>query len=252
MRKGPTQVGPSSFYPSVHGTFNLYNHIMTNIADIGALASYKTIEGAADFELVEKKSRFIAHAQHVEGEDEARAVIDEQKERYPDARHHVYAYVLRENNRVRYSDDGEPKRTAGLPVLDVIEHSELRDIVIVVTRYFGGTLLGTGGLVRAYTRAAQGALDQVNAVSLAACCDILVEVAYGDYDTLAHALEDMPVEILGTDYAATITLQIRCLNSSAEIVCEEIRDLTNGRAETLMEDPQMQLVGGKLTEKQTG
>ena len=115
------------------------------------MKSYKTIVGTAQAEYEEKKSRFIGQVAHVETEEEAVAFLDGIRSANPMARHNVYAYVLRADNRVRYSDDGEPARTSGLPTLDVIEHAGLKDVICVTTRYFGGTLLGTGGLVRAYT-----------------------------------------------------------------------------------------------------
>ena len=127
-----------------------------------------TIEGTATGEYEEKKSRFIAAVQHVQTEDEALAFLARIRAENPMARHNVYAYVLRENNRVRYSDDGEPQKTAGLPTLSVIEHRGLKDVICVVTRYFGGTLLGTGGLVRAYTKGdARSALAAAQLVTFA-------------------------------------------------------------------------------------
>ena len=106
------------------------------------MASYCTTQGRARAEIVEKKSRFIATVQHVETEEEALAFLDEIRSEHRMARHNVYAYVLRENGRVRYSDDGEPQKTAGMPTLEAIQHAGLTDVAVVVTRYFGGILLG--------------------------------------------------------------------------------------------------------------
>ena len=120
---------------------------------------YKIIEYGGEGEIVEKKSRFIARVQATETEEEAAAFIESEKKRYWDARHHCYAYILGEQGQtVRYSDDGEPSGTAGRPILEVLTASGIRGLTLVVTRYFGGTLLGTGGLVRAYTQAAQAGL----------------------------------------------------------------------------------------------
>ena len=122
-------------------------------------APYKIIEYGGGGEIVEKKSRFIARVQATESEEEAAAFIEAEKKRYWDARHHCYAYILGEQGQtVRYSDDGEPSGTAGRPILEVLTGSGVRNVTLVVTRYFGGTLLGTGGLVRAYTQAAQAGL----------------------------------------------------------------------------------------------
>ena len=114
-------------------------------------AVYKTIRNAAEDEFVEKRSRFIGHALPVTTEEEALAFIAEMKSKYWDASHNVYAYILREGGIQRFSDDGEPQGTAGIPTLDVLRKEGLTDLVVVVTRYFGGILLGGGGLVRAYS-----------------------------------------------------------------------------------------------------
>ena len=113
----------------------------------------------AESEFTEKRSRFITHLYKVETEAEARARIEEMKKKYYDARHNCWCYLLQEGGVVRYSDDGEPAKTAGTPALEVLQHSGLTDLIVVVTRYFGGVLLGTGGLVRAYTTATARALE---------------------------------------------------------------------------------------------
>ena len=126
---------------------------------------YTTILEFARFEYEEKKSVFIGEAAPVETESDALAFIESAKKRYPDAKHHVYAYVLRENSIMRFSDDKEPQGTAGMPTLDVIRKRNCTDTIVVVTRYFGGTLLGTGGLVRAYTAATVGALEKAQIIT---------------------------------------------------------------------------------------
>lgn len=113
---------------------------------------YITVKGSGQAEIVEKKSRFIAHIKPITSEDDATAFIEEIKKQYWDARHNCYAYQLGDRNQIqRYSDDGEPGGTAGMPILDVLRGKDIKDTIVVVTRYFGGTLLGTGGLVRAYS-----------------------------------------------------------------------------------------------------
>ncbi len=119
------------------------------------MADYKTIRGTATFEYEEKRSRFIATASFADTEEKALAVLNAVRAANRTARANVYAYVL-QNGRTRYSDDGEPAKTAGTPVLETIGHAGVADVIVVVTRYFGGILLGTGGLVRAYTAAASG------------------------------------------------------------------------------------------------
>lgn len=121
--------------------------------------TYKTIQKLAAAELIEKRSRFIGYAKPVTTQDEAIAYINEIKSKHWDATHNVYAYVIRDEGVSRYSDDNEPQGTAGIPVLDSIRKRDITDCVVVVTRYFGGTLLGAGGLVRAYSAAAKAAID---------------------------------------------------------------------------------------------
>lgn len=117
---------------------------------------YITVKGSGQAEIVEKKSRFIAHIKPITSEDDATAFIEEIKKHYWDARHNCYAYQLGDRNQIqRYSDDGEPGGTAGMPILDVLRGKDIKDTIVVVTRYFGGTLLGTGGLVRAYSLSAR-------------------------------------------------------------------------------------------------
>ena len=133
--------------------------------------SYITVKGSSYFEYEDRKSVFIGMAMPVSCEADAIAFIESVKKRYPDARHHVYAYVLRENSTMRFTDDREPQGTAGMPVLDIIRKNGCTDVCIVVTRYFGGTLLGTGGLVRAYTSAALGAEQAIEEKRLDADTD---------------------------------------------------------------------------------
>lgn len=212
---------------------------MTNISDIGAHDSYRTIAASGTSEYVDRKSRFIGQVQHVESEHEAREFIDAVRATYPDARHHVYAYVLRENNRVRYSDDGEPKKTAGLPALSVIEHLDLRDVVCVVTRYFGGTLLGTGGLVRAYTSAAQAAFADARIVSVILCDDILIAADYGTYELLRYELDQRGVQVISTEFAGDVTVTIRVRHEDSAATVAWVTELSQGKADVLVDEPAM-------------
>ena len=204
------------------------------------MESYKTIEGSAQAEYEEKKSRFIGQVAHVETENEAISFLDAVRTANPMARHNVYAYVLRANNRVRYSDDGEPARTSGLPTLSVIEHAELKDVICVTTRYFGGTLLGTGGLVRAYTKAAQDAFAAARVVTFASCRDIVVSIDYPLYDQVSHWLESQGVQVVDTTFAADVTVEIRVLASEAEGVAAALTELTHGSAVLLVGDESFQ------------
>ena len=208
-----------------------------------AMESYKTIEGTAQAEYEEKKSRFIGQVAHVETEEEALAFLGGVRAANPMARHNVYAYVLREGNRVRYSDDGEPARTSGLPTLSVIEHAGLKDVICVTTRYFGGTLLGTGGLVRAYTKAAQDAFAAARQVTFAECVDMVVSVGYPQYDQLSHWLSEQGIEVLGSDFAGDVAVEVRVLAECAERVRAGIVELTRGQVELLAGEPSYRPIG---------
>ena len=201
---------------------------------------YDTIEGGATAEYEEKKSRFIAAVQHVETVDEALAFLARIRAENPMARHNVYAYVLRENNRTRYSDDGEPQKTAGLPVLSVIEHRGLRDVICVVTRYFGGTLLGTGRLVRAYTKSTQDAFTAAKTVTFAPCCDLVVCIGYALYEPVRRFLEEEGAEVLHVEFAGDVTLDVRVRAERAESLAAALVDVTNGTAEVLLGDEAFQ------------
>ena len=204
------------------------------------MESYKTIEGTASAEYEEKKSRFIGQVAHVETEDEAVAFLNGIRAANPQARHNVYAYELRAGNRVRYSDDGEPARTSGMPTLEVIQHAELKDVICVTTRYFGGTLLGTGGLVRAYTKAAQDAFGAARVVTFAECVDLVVSVGYPLYDQLSHWLSDQGIQVLSTDFAGDVAVEVRVLATEAAAVQTAITELTHATAEILASAPSYQ------------
>lgn len=194
------------------------------------MEAYRTITGPAQAEYEEKKSRFIGQVAPVKTEDEALAFLEEVRTDNPMARHNVYAYVLRENNRKRYSDDGEPARTAGLPTLSVIEHLGLSDVICVTTRYFGGTLLGTGGLVRAYTKAAQDAFAAAQVVTYAACRDVTITVGYPLYEPVRHFFEARSIDIANTSFAENVTLVARVEADDAETVQAALVEMTSGRA----------------------
>ncbi len=204
------------------------------------MESYRTIQGEAQAEYEEKKSRFIGQVAHVETEEEAVAFLNGVRSAHPQARHNVYAYELRAGNRVRYSDDGEPARTSGLPTLEVIQHAELKDVICVTTRYFGGTLLGTGGLVRAYTKAAQDAFTAAQVVTFAECVDLTISVDYPLYDQLNHWLGEQGIQVLDTDFAGDVAVEVRVLAAEADAVQAAVIELTHAAAEILASDPSYQ------------
>lgn len=204
--------------------------------------AYTTIAGRAVAEIEEKKSRFIASLAHVETEAEALAFLDEIRAANRMARHNVYAYVLREGGagaagRVRYSDDGEPQKTAGLPTLEVIQHAELTDVIAVVTRYFGGVLLGTGGLVRAYTQATQAAIAAAQLVVVSRCVDIDVRIAYAKYDQLMRIAADCEAKVQDTTYDDAVTLRLRMLDGTQAAFLAKLTELERGQEQVQVSDP---------------
>ena len=185
----------------------------------------------SEFEFEDRKSVFIGEAKPVSTEAEALEFISEVKKKYPDARHHVYAYVLRENFTTRFTDDREPQGTAGLPVLDVIRKNGCTDTVIVVTRYFGGTLLGTGGLVHAYTEAALGALRSAEIVTYSARAEYSVTLSYPDYQKVNSELSCLGFNTEGTDFSDVVVICGSVLQSDAEKFENRLTEITSGRAE---------------------
>lgn len=169
------------------------------------MQEYKTINGNFTAEYTEKHSRFIATAFHCESETEASKIIEDTKSKYWDARHNVYAYILR-GGTMRFSDDGEPHGTAGMPVLDVIKGAAVTDTLIVVTRYFGGTLLGTGGLVRAYSTSARDAVTGAEKVLMCECSEFSAECDYGNFDRLSRLITDCGGMIKSTDFTDKVKI----------------------------------------------
>lgn len=190
--------------------------------------SYLSIAKIAIAEFEEKRSRFIGHAAPVQTEQEALAFLAQIKEAHPTARHNAYAYVLRDSQRVRYSDDGEPQKTAGLPILEFIQSQGLYDLIVVVTRYFGGTLLGTGGLVRAYTRAAQEALDTAEILEYQLCQDMQLELPYALYDKICHLCQQQDIKIINTEYAQDVCLDLRMRAGGQEEFFAQLREVFHG------------------------
>ena len=195
------------------------------------MESYITVKNPSHFEYEDRKSVFIGQAMPVSTEAEAIAFIDSVKKRYPDARHHVYAYVLRENSVMRFTDDHEPQGTAGMPVLDIIRKNGCTDVVIVVTRYFGGTLLGTGGLVRAYTSAALGALEEAEIVRYDIYTSLELSVSYSDYGKITAILADHGFRTESTVYDTGITLDGSIIKTGLEEFKSALIEATAGRIE---------------------
>lgn len=191
---------------------------------------YKTVQQEAEIELVEKKSRFIAKVRPVQEEQEALAFIQEIKSKHYNATHNVYAYVLRENHLQRYTDDGEPSGTAGMPVLDCIRKQGLTDVAVVVTRYFGGTLLGTGGLVRAYGGAASRGIQAAVPISRRLCDIYTVSCSYDLYGKVEYALNQAGYTIRGADFGVDVKLDVCVLRGEGERLMQLMKEITNALA----------------------
>lgn len=172
------------------------------------MEGYKTISDICSAETEVKHSRFIATVCPCKTEREATEFIAAMRKKYWDAKHNVYAFSIRENSVKRFSDDGEPHSTAGLPVMEVINHSGITDIAVVVTRYFGGILLGTGGLVRAYSEATRLALEAADVITILPAKSFEINCDYGDYDPLLKLLEGFEVKILSTDFAHNVSIKV--------------------------------------------
>ncbi len=198
--------------------------------------AYTTVAGRAQAELEEKSSRFIATLAHVEDEAEAAALVAEVRKANPLARHNVYAWVLRSGGE-RRSDDGEPQGTSGPPVLDVLRGAGLQDVCCVVTRYFGGTLLGTGGLVRAYAGAARLALEAAQLVSVSRCVDVSIRVGYPLYERVCRLAADCGAKTLDTRFTSEVELDLRMLDGTQQPLLDALRELTRGAVAPAVSDP---------------
>ena len=181
-------------------------------------------------EIVEKKSRFIASFATVHSEEEALAFVQQKKKEHYSARHNCFAYIVGPRDEVkRFSDDGEPSQTAGRPMMDVLEGAHLHNVVVVVTRYFGGVLLGTGGLVRAYQGATAEGIKACTLIEKTSGTKLSVTTDYNGYGKIEYLLRERDIMILDTEYDAAVT--IHCVvDEDGRGVEEEITNLTAGTA----------------------
>ena len=191
----------------------------------------KLIEGA-EGEIVEKKSRFIAQIAPVETEEEAYAFIEKIKKKHYDARHNCFAFsVGTEMPLLRFSDDGEPQGTAGKPMLELIQNSGIHDICVVVTRYFGGTLLGTGGLVRAYSQAVKAGLRASVVITKILGVKLHIETDYTTFGKIQYILAQRELKILDTVYTDKVELEVLIPKTELEQVMHAITEGTNAQAD---------------------
>ncbi len=190
---------------------------------------YYTLKQEASDEYVVKHSRFISYALPVQTQEDAVAFINQVRAKHWDAKHNVYAYVLREGQIKRYSDDGEPQGTAGMPVLDVLLKEELTDCCVVVTRYFGGILLGGGGLVRAYSHSAKLGVDAAQKIKMALCVRAACECDYGFYGKLSGMIPEAGGTVESADFTDKVTVTFTIPQDLYDGFCAAVFDASLGK-----------------------
>ena len=185
-----------------------------------------TISENSTYELVEKKSKFIANLIYIEGKEKAENIIKEYKKRFHDARHNCYAYRVFDENEIyeKSSDDGEPSGTAGAPMLNLLQKNDLCNIIIIVTRYFGGILLGTGGLVRAYSGATIGAIDNCKKAKIEPGIEFQIELDYPNYQSLQYYCNKNNITIKNSEYNENITCILEMNNTIKDRFLEDVKN----------------------------
>jgi uncharacterized YigZ family protein len=201
------------------------------VIDGRIIMSYFTIKDEATAEFKEKKSIFIGHAKRVENEDDAKEFVQEVKNKHKQARHNVYAYIIGENRNIqRYSDDGEPQGTGGIPMLEVLKKNDITDVAVVVTRYFGGILLGTGGLARAYSKGASLAIKEAGIVEKVKGVCIQIVIQYDLLGKMQHLCAENNFHIENIDYTDTVKIKIYCEFSNLEELKSKMTGISSGKA----------------------
>lgn len=185
---------------------------------------------AGEAEYIEKKSRFIGHVWYVQSEEEALSHIGEMREKYWDASHNVYAYSVKDSGVMRYSDDGEPGGTSGQPTMNVFLKNELSDFCCVITRYFGGTLLGAGGLVRAYSKTAAMALENAGIAEMKVLSRLKVICSYPQFERIKAEMGSFDGIISDTEYGAEVTLKLTVPAEKMQMFSERVTELSAGTA----------------------
>lgn len=189
---------------------------------------FKAISSDTTGVLVEKKSKFIADVFYVESESEAEEKLKEIRKKYYDAKHHCFAYSIHGENGIinKYSDDGEPSGTAGGPLLNIINSEKIENIIVIVTRYFGGILLGTGGLVRAYTDAFKVALKNINLVNKDYGNIVKIKIMYSDFEKLKYYLQKNEIKIVDIEYGENVCTIIEATDEKYEKIVSNKNDLS--------------------------
>ena len=200
-------------------------------------APYKTLKESASDEFIINKSRFIGYASPAQTEEEALAFLKSIREKHKDATHNCYAYIIGQNAGImRYSDDGEPGGTAGLPIMEVLKAQGVVNCCVVVTRYFGGVLLGAGGLVRAYTQGCVVALKAAQVVIMEPSQKYLCEVSYALWDKVQYNLKSLPVQLISSEFTTAVTFSLLVREKDAQQVLDTLIRVTDGKFESLLEE----------------
>lgn len=190
---------------------------------------YITVRGPAEAEYIEKKSRFIATVSPIATDEEAREFVAAVRKKYVDARHNVYAYLTLDG-MTRYSDDGEPKGTAGVPVLGVLQKSGTVGLAVVVTRYFGGILLGAAGLVRAYTKAASDGVEKAGPVWVRPYEELRADISYSDAERVKYNLGHFDLPDYEIEYGASAVFRLYVRQEECDLLISKLTDITAGKA----------------------
>lgn len=191
---------------------------------------YTTIAKEASAEIIEKRSRFIATVKPVSTEEEALAFLNKLRQKYWDATHNVYAYIIEDNQLARYSDDGEPGGTAGMPVLDILRKEGLSNLIVVVTRYFGGTLLGTGGLVHAYSKSAKAGVEAAGLLDMILCKELTLTCEYTLWGSLQNYLSKREYLMQGeAEYTEKVELPVFLPVAEEESFSKDVVNHLNGQ-----------------------
>ncbi len=198
---------------------------------------YKTLREAATDEYIIHKSRFLCHAAPVQTEEAALAFLNEKRRQYRDANHNCYAYVIGQNAGImRYSDDGEPGGTAGMPMMEALKARGVVDCCVVVTRYFGGILLGAGGLVRAYSHSCALAVKKAGVVVMLPSERWLIDVPYPMWDKVSHTLAALPVQTEQTEFLTSVQATLLIRQRDAQDIMNKLTQETNARMDSLLLD----------------
>ena len=190
----------------------------------------KRVHKDGSAQITEKKSRFIGGVYNIENEEDALYYINETKKKYWDARHHCYAYIIGNNNEIkRFSDDGEPSGTAGKPILDVLDKSGIANCLIIVTRYFGGTLLGTGGLIRAYSEAAKSGIEASGIMEVKKGIQAQIDADYNSFGKIQYMCMERNIIITDTEYGKNVHINMIIEESEYAHFQKAVADAFDGR-----------------------